>query len=354
MTNLVFLGGMGRSGTNLLRNVLDCHSKVASGPEFNHLQEIIEVHRTMANAIDTGRISSYVTNDQLSTLTRQYIGGLIGNYGTQKGKSIVVEKTPSNIWIFPELAILFPEAKFIQIVRDGRDVCCSHREVGKRFLRRGEKLHPKKDSSLLSVFHCAALWTQTVLLGKRLCSETSPLRLGGRIMTVQYEELVSAPESVTREVCAFLSLEFEEAMLHPERLPHDTFVDGLWVQSHEVQSPITKSSVGRWRTTMSLEERILFSVNGLQGLMALGYPTPPTWCFEGLSIDSETAKQIVQSAQSKIAQLSVLTDEHYSGFEKLGLQIETTVEESSSHLRHFTQESPLIEALHPAAMTKSE
>ena len=332
MTNLVFLGGMGRSGTNLLRNVLDCHSKIASGPEFNHIQEIIEVHRNMAASIASGRISSYATQEQLSSLTKHYISGLIGNYATQRGKAWVVEKTPSNIWIFPDLAHLFPEAKFIQIVRDGRDVCCSHREVGKRFLLHGEKLHPKKDSALLSVFHCAALWTQTVLLGRRLCSETGPRQLRGRIMTVQYEELVSAPESVTREVCAFLGLEFEETMLHPETFSHDTYVDGLWVQKHEVQSPISTSSVGRWRTTMSLEERILFAVNGLQGLMALNYPTPPSWYFEGLSLDASTAKEIVEKTQSKITMLSNLTDDHFSNYERLDVQIEKTVEVSDNSI----------------------
>lgn len=324
MTKLVFLGGMGRSGTNLLRNVLDCHSEVASGPEFNHLQEIIEVHRGMSASIHSGRISPYVSHEQLSFLTKQYITGLIGNYASQRGKPWVVEKTPSNIWNFLDLAELFPDSKFIQIVRDGRDVCCSHREVGKRFLLRGEKLHPKKDSALLSVFHCAALWTQTVLLGKRLCSESSPLRLAGRIMTVHYEDLVSTPELVIREVCTFLGIKFEDSMLHPERVPHDTYVDGLWVQKHEVQSPISTRSVGSWRTVMSLEERILFSVNGLQGLMALGYPTPPTWCFEGLSIDSETAKEVIRTAQSKIAQLSILTDEQYHGLDRLNIEVERT------------------------------
>lgn len=354
MTNLVFLGGMGRSGTNLLRNVLDCHSKVASGPEFNHLQGIIDNHRAMAASVRSGRISSYMNQEQLSSLTKQYIAGLIGSYAQRRGKSWVVEKTPSNIWNFPDLAELFPEAKFIQIVRDGRDVCCSHREVGKRFLLRGEKLHPKRDSALLSVFHCAALWTQTVLLGKRLCSENSPLRLAGRIMTVRYEDLVTTPESVTREVCAFLGLQFEESMLSPERFPHDTYVDELWVQKHEVQSPISISSVGRWRTTMSLEERVLFSVNGLQGLMALGYPTSPTWCFEGISIDSATAKEIIQSAQSKITQLSILTDENFSTFDRLDIEIERTADQSKKESSETDNASISKVKLTDTVMNKNE
>jgi len=325
MPKLIFLGGMGRSGTNLLRNVLDCHSDVASGPEFNHLQEIIEVHRAMASSIHSGRISSYVTREELSALTKQYISGLIGNYATQRGKSWVLEKTPSNIWNFADLAYLFPKAKFIQIVRDGRDVCCSHREVGKRFLLRGEKLHPKKDSALLSVFYCAALWTQTVLHGKRLCADP---QLTGRIMTVRYEELVSKPESIIREVCAFLGLEFEESMLHPECSSHDTYVDELWVQKHEVRSPISNRSVGSWRTAMTLEERILFSVNGQEGLTALGYQIPQTWCFEGLTIDADTARGIINSTRKKIEQLKILDDMGGNGLERLSSQIDKTLAEN--------------------------
>jgi hypothetical protein len=79
---------------------------------------------------------------------------------------------------------------------------------------------------------------------------------------------------------------------------------------------------------MTLEERILFSVNGQEGLTALGYQIPQTWCFEGLTIDADTARGIINSTRKKIEQLKILDDMGGNGLERLSSQIDKTLAEN--------------------------
>jgi protein-tyrosine sulfotransferase len=305
MAELVFLGGMGRSGTNLLRNILDSHPDVASGPEFNLVEDIIRLYRSLSLAVDQERISSYMNQARLRLLVKNFMAGIFEEYGDRLGKRLVVEKTPSNIWQFLELSHLFPTAKFIHVVRDGRDVCSSHREVGLRLKQQGLPLDAVKDSALLSIFHCAALWNETVQYGYQECGEESELYKAGKVITIKYEDLVIDPESVIRQICGYLGLSFNHQMLSPHLFPHDTFVDGAWVRPGDPTSAINMRSVGRWVKSMSIEDRALFAAKGQNGLITAGYETNASWTFAGVDILPETAKAAINSAKEKIEQFSI-------------------------------------------------
>ena len=305
MAELVFLGGMGRSGTNLLRNILDSHPDVASGPEFNLVEDIIRLYRSLSLAVDQERISSYLSQARLRLLVKNFMAGIFEEYGDRLGKRIVVEKTPSNIWQFLELSHLFPTAKFIHVVRDGRDVCCSHREVGLRLKQQGLPLDHVKDSALLSIFHCAALWNETLHYGYQECGEDSDLYKAGKVITIKYEDLVVDPESVVRRICEHLELPFNHQMLSPHLFPHDTFVDGAWVRPTDLISAINMRSVGRWVKNMSLEDRVLFAAKGQNGLLTAGYENTVAWTFAGVEATPETAAVSVNSAKEKIKQFNI-------------------------------------------------
>lgn len=300
MTQFVFLGGMGRSGTNLLRSMLDCHQDIAAGPEFNFSEDVISLYRKMSTAVEGNRISAYTDQTYLRGIFASFLGDLLSRYGILKGKDIVVEKTPSNIWHFLELSHLFPTAKFIQVVRDGRDVCCSHLEVAKRLRQKGVELDSVKDSSLLSVFHCAALWTETVKHGLSECGPQSALHRAGRAMTVRYEDLVTDSETTLREICIFLGVPFSSRMITPEQFYHDTFVDGAWVKPEDLSSKVHLRSVSRWTQELSIEDRVLFASNGMEGIKLLDYDSDPSWMFAGANISPEDAKDAIDRAKRQI------------------------------------------------------
>jgi len=300
MTQLVFIGGMGRSGTNLLRRMLNSHSVIASGPEFNHIEDIIKLFRKLYTSIEQGRTSAYLTTQELIASYRAFIESLFEPYAHRRDARIVVEKTPSNIWFFPELSFIFPDAKFINLMRDGRDVACSHREVGQRMVKAGETISTDRDSALVSIFHCATLWNETIRFGMSLSQKDSPLARANRILSVKYEDLVAYPEQEIRRLCRFLDVSYEPEMLVPEELSHDTFTDGFWVIPEDSTRPVSQRSVGRWRSELSLRERVIFSAKGQEGLLLAGYENSGRWAGEGLNVDPEKLPSEIRSAECEV------------------------------------------------------
>ena len=107
------------------------------------------------------------------------------------GKSIWCEKTPMHVFHLQLLGNAFPRAKFIHIIRDGRDCAAS-------FHRRW-KFNP-----LRSAFR----WKSAVSAGR-----TQATSLGSRYLEVRYEDMTSAPEDSLCGVCEFLDIPFEESVL---------------------------------------------------------------------------------------------------------------------------------------------
>ena len=239
----VFFGAMGRSGTNLLRNMLDCHPQIAAGPEFNYLEHIIKLYRTLRDGLNHTGASAYCSAPQLDQLMRDFIAHMLGSYAQRKGREIIVKKTPSNLWYFMELAHLFPDARFVHIVRDGRDVCCSHLDVGRRMIKAHEGRTLPADSPLTSAYHCGGLWTETIRFGMQICGPGSPLYESGRVITVRYVDLVTNTENELRRICDHIGVSFQAEMLRPERYQHDTYIDGIWVDPQDPYRPVSAASV---------------------------------------------------------------------------------------------------------------
>ena len=98
------------------------------------------------------------------------------------------DKTPGYIKIAQPLAAMFPDARFIHIFRDGRDVAKSFQAVGWF----GPWLHANTRQ-----------WTEAIDWNSRL----SRSEIAGRIFQLRYEDLVLEPEATLRKVCAFLEEE---------------------------------------------------------------------------------------------------------------------------------------------------
>ena len=110
------------------------------------------------------------------------------------GKTRYGNKTPQAVEAIPRLAQLFPEARFIHIIRDGRDVAISHiHTVG--FMR--------------SVGEVALLWRAAIEQGQN----AGRLIGTNRYREVRYEELVESPAQALRPLCEYVELDFHPDML---------------------------------------------------------------------------------------------------------------------------------------------
>ena len=118
---------------------------------------------------------------------------LYGEFAASEGGSRWGDKTPTYVLELPLLSGLLPEARFVHIHRDPRDVVLSW--VGMGF-------------GPGNVFGAATTWRRLVSTGRR-----DGATLGDRYMEVRYETLVTEPEAVTRSVCEFTRVPFTPAML---------------------------------------------------------------------------------------------------------------------------------------------
>jgi hypothetical protein len=178
----------------------------------------------------------------------------------------------------PHIQNQLPEARFIHVIRDGRDVAAS---VRKLWFSPGQ-----------SIGDIAADWQQRILQARRDAPNLE------HYIEVRYEELVSEPEKTLRAVCAFIELPFDPVMLTyhertAERLREhgDRFQDGKLVATHEqrieqqrmTMQPPTTQRVGTWRDVLSAPEVAEFEATAGGLLQQLGY--------ELATASSETARR---------------------------------------------------------------
>jgi hypothetical protein len=188
-------------------------------------------------------------------------------YAGRFGKHRYGDKTPSYSANLPQLAALLPEARFIHLIRDGRDVTVSVRAL---WFRPGD-----------SVEACAEDWANRVARTRALGA------LVPSYLEVHYESLVQSPEETLRVICRFLELEFDSQMLnyhvraaarlaeHEARYAEDgSEIVSKAVRLHNqrlVTAPPRTDRIRRWQTELTEDEVIRFEGVAGEWLDRLGY-----------------------------------------------------------------------------------
>ncbi len=210
--SLIFIGGVPRSGTSLIQKILDLHSNIYAGPEFDHLYKLCGIYKEMKDGIKNGRQSVFYTEIQLKEAFSKLILGLLVESNKKKyGVSYISEKTPSNALIFEQLIEIFPLAKFILVIRDPRANVWSFKNVAKR----------------------ASMFGEIVGIGSNLIDDLSLMRnyfnKAQRFVSMHsescyvlyYEKLLKNPQKEIQKVCDFIGISFESQMLELSRRESD-------------------------------------------------------------------------------------------------------------------------------------
>lgn len=269
----IFIVGTERSGSNLLRLVLDAHPRITV-PHPPHVMKFFdplvagygdlaeEANRRalVADVVRLVRVHVHPWDfapdeDRLVRESRTLFdvyAGLMEQARAHSGKPRWGCKSTFMIAHVPEILARFPDAKLLWLYRDPRDVAVSSRK------------------SVFSTFHpynTAKLWTEQQGLGLRWEAELPPERL----RRVVYERLVAEPEAEIREICAFLDEAF-----HPDLLRH--FEKPAAKRSAEFMEswgstgkPINEDSVGKWRGQLTEREVALVEHVAGDVMERLGY-----------------------------------------------------------------------------------
>jgi hypothetical protein len=280
-----FIVGAPRSGTTLLRLMLDAHPEIAIPAETGVFITLAEAAKAGALPKTAEELWALLTqsatwpdlaldaavlrkalNSQATFSLGSGLRTFYGLYAGTHGKSGWGDKSPMHCYHLPLIQETLPEAHVLHLIRDGRDVAVSLREVW---------FSPSDDISQL-----ASYWAAAVRAGRR----------GGECcdhyLEVRYEELVTNPRQTLQAVCSFLRLPFDEAMLDyhhtaQARLSEAkarVLADGTVItleqrlqQQRWTSSPPDPSRLQRWQRALSKQDVASFESEAGDLLSELGY-----------------------------------------------------------------------------------
>ncbi len=262
----IVIGGCPRSGTTLLRRILDTHSAICCGPESSLLlpgrPNLAAL--SLGYGLDETRIREILGRSRAQA---EFVDRFMGAYAASVGTRRWAEKTPMNIRHLDWTWRHFPNARFIHVIRDGRDTVCSMREHADRRLVDGQWVRVPQTRTTEQLIR---RWDYDVRIGMSRRGEP-------RYHEVRYEDLVGDPEGTLGRLFEFIGEPFEPEVLQyrtdTERARRAT--DGE--TGPEPTGSIHRSSIGRWRAELAPDEQALFRQIGGRLLVELGYERDENW-----------------------------------------------------------------------------
>ena len=284
-----FVVGLTRSGTTLLRMMLDAHPLLAVPPETHFVPNLIKAARAeqgtdgMLAAMTSNRtwedfgIGESEIRERLDAVSAGDAAGAVRAffeaYAEKQGKPRWGDKTPAYMLSVQRIGRTLPESRFIHLIRDGRDVALS------QTARALNEQPPPAEQ--------AARWVKRI---RKSREQASSLK-GPRYVEARYEDLVRDPETTLRRICEFVDLPWDEAMLSyheraAERLTemagslraegsHAEQEAGYRIANH---APTTKppdpEKLDKWRREMAPEDLAAYDAVAGELLDELGYEVP--------------------------------------------------------------------------------
>ena len=268
----IFVVGCPRSGTTLLRLMLDAHPSLAIPPESHFIPLVARVRSRyeQPSGFDAEHMAADVMRglrfrdwnlsadavraairERHPTTLASAIECVFVAYADAQGKARWGDKTPGYSIELPLISGLFPEAVFVHLIRDGRNVALSLMDV------------PRPPRSFAEA---AQIWRFRVTAGR-----ADGAALADRYLELRYESLVEDPESSLKQICALASLEYTPAMLDYHREdPAASVPERNWGHHRNLARPPT-GGLRDWRERMSEADQQLFEAVAGEELSELGY-----------------------------------------------------------------------------------
>jgi hypothetical protein len=248
----IFVVGCQRSGTTLLRLMLDSHPNISCGPETRFLADFAKVTGDGWDRMGLYGFPKAYWYEKFA----EFFDSFQTEYAKGRGKTRWADKTPRYALSLDFIDALFPDSQIVHVVRDGRDVVASHRD------RWGYR----------SAVKAVEKWPRYIKAARSFGENLAP----DRYIEIRYEALVGDTESELRRLLAFVDEPWDPAVLDHQNAPHD--VAGRYRdfsaerrQSSGADDAVYSTRVGAHHRANDPLLRLLIRVRAGRTLKALGY-----------------------------------------------------------------------------------
>jgi hypothetical protein len=271
----------------LVHRIVDAHPEIAITPEMHWITRPFKNQNRLVTPELVTELAGHKRFAQFEIPGEEFEGLLgsgeavpyptflrrvFGLYGKINNKPLVGNKTPAYIRRMLDLHALWPEAKFVHIIRDGRDVCLSVLNWKKADHIVGRYASWEEDP----VSTTALWWERKVRKAREDGAALGP----GLYHEMYYEDLVDAPERECKRLCEFLGVPYDDAMIRfhegRERVEPGRGAKSAWLR--------VTSGLRDWRTEMCTGDVERFEAVAGDLLEELGYeravPNPSSEALE--------------------------------------------------------------------------
>ncbi len=272
----VFIIGAGRSGTTLLRSMLVAGGQIAIPTETQIVHKmalLFKTTRSLGWADQARLVIAAFESHRFFPLWQVNLGGVYQKilalpknerslariidevymtYAAQAfpGAKMWGDQSPIHTFYLPYIKRIFPQARYIHMLRDGRDVTAS---LVSRF---GED----------HLYESVLRWKTSL---KRINQFRKQIQ-SRQYLEVRYEDLVREPEQVLQQVCQFIGIDYSTVMLDYWKLP--STIEHKYDSYHKnLEKPVFDSSIGKWKEVLSAEQQQYVLKKMSRALKELGY-----------------------------------------------------------------------------------
>lgn len=232
---LIFIGGVPRSGTTLMRAMLDAHPEVRCGEETRVVPRLLQMrsHWKKSQKESMRLEEAGLTDEVLASAISSFILEVVARHGEPAPR--LCNKDPFTLKSGNYLRELFPNSKFLFMVRDGRATV--HSIISRKVTITG--------FDLKSYRQCLQKWNAAISAMNEECKALGPKHC----LPVIYEQLVLHPEQWMRKILNFLEVPWNDRVLHHEAEINKK--DGISLSkversSDQVIKPVNLEALSKW------------------------------------------------------------------------------------------------------------
>jgi hypothetical protein len=263
--NPIFIGGSPRSGTTLLRVILDSHPSIACGPELRATPIVARLCQETEQYCGEVLREHYGTGRQeIRQAFGELLLDLLEGYRQQSAKPRVGDKTPANALHFAQLRLMFPDSPLVHVIRDGRDVVASLLSMDWR------DANGRPAEITQSAGAAARMWVAHVQAARQVQNDKP-----GLFHEVRYEALIHHHRETLESLFSFLREPWSDQVLKFYENPTIRLGENE-SSAGQVSAPLYRESIGKWQTRLTASQRRQIQTEAGELLYELGY-TDGNW-----------------------------------------------------------------------------